>query len=709
MSPRIVEASWPLSSLGEALDVLAVFLGAPPMSSGVQAPPMGAEPAALTRWLEVFECGSLLAFQPLESSLGALEAVLQRDLPKLAFLPCEEGGRMVVILESSRRGLWLVCPDGRRTLVGRAELADALAAPLLAEARDEIEPFLDLAAVPAHRRASARRAILGDWLAERQASVLWNVRISAGAPVWLQAKRAGLPRLAALFTLAFAASQAFVVASWWMLGQGVFSGHLEAGYQRGWALVLLSTLPFVIAANLLQGRFSIVAGQLMKARLLRGVTSVDPDQLKHEGVGHQIGRVIEADTFELLTLSGGFFAILGLFQLFAAGVVLAIGPGGIYHVAALLIFCGVILWSAHQYRKARSRWSSASLALTHGAVERMVGNRTRLVQQPESSWHEEEDRELGAAFVASAEMDRRDVAVRAFAPRGWLVFGLLAFLPALFIDRLPMANLALGIGGVLMAYEGIFLLSQSLVQLVHARSSWELVRDLFHAAASRPSAPHRSVMAASKDEAAQEEALPLVEASQIAFRYATRATPILEGCRLTIALRDRILLAGPPGGGKSTLAALLAGLRDTQEGTLLLDGFDRHTLGKEEWRKRVVLVPQFHDNHVFTASLAFNLLVGRRWPAHDEDYRAAEEVCRGLGLGPLIERMPGGMTEMVGEGGWRLSHGERSRVFVARAILQSPRLLILDESFGALDPDNVLRCLEYVMQEPCAVVVISHP
>ena len=69
---------------------------------------------------------------------------------------------------------------------------------------------------------------------------------------------------------------------------------------------------------------------------------------------------------------------------------------------------------------------------------------------------------------------------------------------------------------------------------------------------------------------------------------------------------------GPP------LVSLLTGLRTPASGVLLLDGLDRATLGADGWRQRVVAAPQFHENHVFTESLAFNLLMGRRWPPRPE-------------------------------------------------------------------------------------------
>jgi ATP-binding cassette subfamily B protein len=183
----------------------------------------------------------------------------------------------------------------------------------------------------------------------------------------------------------------------------------------------------------------------------------------------------------------------------------------------------------------------------------------------------------------------------------------------------------------------------------------------------------------------------------------------LQGIDLVVRPGDRILLEGSSGGGKSTLGALLSGLREPDQGLLLLGGLDRPTLGLAGWRRRVAAAPQFQENHVFSATFAFNLLMGRAWPASPADLAEAEAVCRELGLGDLLERMPGGLMQMVGETGWQLSHGERSRVYLARALLQNVDLIVLDESFAALDPGNLQKALRCVNARARAVLVIAHP
>jgi ABC-type transport system involved in cytochrome bd biosynthesis fused ATPase/permease subunit len=112
---------------------------------------------------------------------------------------------------------------------------------------------------------------------------------------------------------------------------------------------------------------------------------------------------------------------------------------------------------------------------------------------------------------------------------------------------------------------------------------------------------------------------------------------------------------------------------------------------------------------VLTGTFAFNFLMGRHWPAHETDFATAEQVCRELGLGDLLERMPLGLLQMVGETGWQLSHGERSRLYLARALLQQAELVVLDESFAALDPDTLDRCLRCALARAPTLLVIAHP
>ena len=134
-------------------------------------------------------------------------------------------------------------------------------------------------------------------------------------------------------------------------------------------------------------------------------------------------------------------------------------------------------------------------------------------------------------------------------------------------------------------------------------------------------------------------------------------------------------------------------------------GSTRFTGSEAQWRRLVASVPQFHENHIFAQTFAFNVdPVGGFYGLSAE----AEEICRELDLGQVLSRMPAGGAQLLGETGWQLSHGERSRVFLARALLQRARLVILDESFAALDPDTMQKVIACVRRRAATLIVIAH-
>jgi ATP-binding cassette, subfamily B, bacterial len=263
---------------------------------------------------------------------------------------------------------------------------------------------------------------------------------------------------------------------------------------------------------------------------------------------------------------------------------------------------------------------------------------------------------------------------------------------------------------MLLAYQAFQKLTTGMWHLAGAAIVWEHVAPLFQAAAPPEGGGATAFALIPPSAAGSSNGAPTVlETYDLTFRYRDRGAPVLQGCALRVHAGDRLLLEGPSGGGKFILASLLSGLRAPESGLLLLRGLDRQTLGTEGWRRQVVAAPQFHENHVLTETFAFNLLMGRRWPPQPEDLEAAERICRELGLDDLISHMPAGLLQMVGETGWQLSHGERSRLYMARALLQAADLVILDESFAALDPETLQRCLHCALKRAATLLVIAHP
>lgn len=682
------ETSWPSSRVGEALEVLSREAGMDGTASpGLRTGEVAREAARLGWEAEA-----------VDAAYGEVERLVRACAPALLRLP---GERVLAVAGCRRRWVTVVAPSGLRR-VPLSRVAQALRSPLEDAAGRGVERLVDKAGVRGARRERARAALLGQRLQRHRLDCGWLLRLPPGASFREQARQAGLYRDFLSFVGAYAVSYSLLLASWWALGAGVLRGRLVWDSLLAWALLLLTLIPFRLVSVWSRARLAVGAGGLLKRRLLAGALRLQPEEVRHQGAGQALGRVIESESVETLALNGGFLAVAGVVETLLSSVALAAGSAGWVHVLLLGGWCAVTIGMGRKLYLDRRRWTDRRLEMTHDLVERLVGHRTRLVQEPREQWHAEEDRLLDLYLQDSKRFDRSKALLIAAVPRGWLLVSLAVLLPGFVNGSASTSLLALGVGGTLAAYRGFLRCAEGFSHLSGAILSWGYAGELFRAAA-RPEAEGMG------DPGIAEGSEVVLEALDLTYRHQDRGRPVLAGCTLRIARGERLLLEGPSGGGKSTLAALLTGLRQPDSGLVLLRGLDWHTVGREAWRRRVVLAPQFHENHVFTETFAFNLLMGRRWPPAEEDLEEAAEVCRELGLGDLLARMPSGLQQIVGETGWQLSHGERSRLYMARALLQGAEVVLLDESFAALDPENLEQALDCALKRAPTLLVIAHP
>ena len=704
--------SWPSSRLGEALEALARTGDLAPRSVEVPPPPHnlardGAE--GLGRWIEA-TAGSLgLEAEPVDVSYAEVERLVRSAGPALLRLPGAGEPHFLALLSGRRRAVSILGPDHLLHRLRPDVICRALCHELEQLHIAQVDQLLGAAKVPKRRQARARVAILHERLSPVRLDDGWLLRLPPGASIWRQVRQARLSRHLLVLIGAHTVQYFLVLLSWWLMGRGALEGRLDQGWLLAWALILLTTVPFRLLTIWSQGVLAIGAGGLLKRRLLYGVLRLEPEEVRHQGAGQFFGRVLESQAVESLALGGGFLALVAGVELIMAAVVLGKGAGGTLHVLLFLGWVALALllnWWSFSYRQ---RWTEARLGLTHDLVERMVGHRTRLAQEPREHWHDGEDQALERYFALSRETDGIAL-VQTLVPGGWLIVGLLGLTPAFVSGSGSPAALAVSLGGILLASRTLGKLALSLSYFMGAAIAWKQVALFFHAGA-RPevSGPPAYALALGPRSPEAENGQPVLDACDLIFRYHERGEPVLRGGNLRVCAGDRILLEGPSGGGKSTLASLLTGLRLPQSGQLLLQGLDWQTLGSEGWRRRVAGAPQFHENHVFSDTFAFNLLMGRRWPAQPEDLQQAETLCRALGLGDLLDRMPAGLLQRVGETGWQLSHGERSRLYIARALLQDADLVVFDESFAALDPETLDQVLRCVLDRASTVLVIAHP
>ena len=705
--------TWPLASLGAGLEALARHSGLLPRGAGVvdalELPPsvQGASLAELDRWINWAGARLGLEAESVDGAVPQFETVLRRAGPAVLHLHSPQGGRRCALLLACRRGqLLLLGPDARVRRCPIEALRAAACAAFEAPLAPEIDALMTDAAVPAPRRAAVRALMLAQRLAEQRVEGCWLLRLPATAPFAWQLKRAGLPRRLLALLACYAALYGLEIAGWRLIGAAALDGRLDFGWLAAWVLLLLSLLPLRALSGWLDASFALEVGRMLKQRLLAGSLRLHLDVVRRLGTGQLLGRVMESQALEGLALSGGIGVVVATLELLFAAWILSQGAAGGLHLLLLALWLGVTLLLAWRYTRVLQRWTQQRLDMGNELIERMVGHRTSLAQEQPARRAAADDSTLAGYLQTSREMDRAITPIVAAAPGGWILLALLGLGPAFVGGSATPAGLAISLGGVLFAHRALGGISGGLSSLARAALAWQRVGEIFKAGAEAPS-PQPFITAFQLHDMKRDTATPLLDASQLHFSYRC-GQPVLRGADLRIGHGERILLQGASGGGKSTLAALLVGLRQPDSGLLLLAGLDRHTLG-DSWHQLATEAPQFHENHVLTGTLAFNLLMGRNWPASAAELQEAQALCQDLGLGPLSARRPGGLQQRIGETGWQLSHGEKSRLFLARALLQRAPLTVLDESFAALDPATLRLCLDCALQRTRALVVIAHP
>lgn len=187
------------------------------------------------------------------------------------------------------------------------------------------------------------------------------------------------------------------------------------------------------------------------------------------------------------------------------------------------------------------------------------------------------------------------------------------------------------------------------------------------------------------------------------FHHAGRVD-LLENFSLTIPGGKVIALIGKSGCGKSTLAKLIAGLYTLQSGNIRIGLYNLQDLSLDCCRQQIVLVPQ--DAHFWSRSILENFRLGNPQVTFEQIVRA----CQIAGADEFISKLPYKYQTILGEFGANISGGQRQWLAIARAIVNDPPVLILDESTGALDPVSETQVLEQLLEhrQGKTTIMISH-
>jgi ATP-binding cassette subfamily B protein len=194
-----------------------------------------------------------------------------------------------------------------------------------------------------------------------------------------------------------------------------------------------------------------------------------------------------------------------------------------------------------------------------------------------------------------------------------------------------------------------------------------------------------------------------IDLANVCFRYPSNRGQLLIA-HLSIRAGEQVAIVGENGAGKSTLGKLLARLYDVDSGSISIAGHDLRGIELRSLREQVCYAP-LHPI-LFNATIASNLRLARASVLDAELEQAVEHV----GLTDWVGTLPEGLNQAIGPGGAQLSGGQRQRLGVARAILQRPRVLILDEATSSLDAvseQQLLSCLPTVLSGS-TIIVISH-
>ena len=231
-----------------------------------------------------------------------------------------------------------------------------------------------------------------------------------------------------------------------------------------------------------------------------------------------------------------------------------------------------------------------------------------------------------------------------------------------------------------------------------AQKTFASIRQVQAALSSRPSVTNAvGALMLSRQHAAE------IEFDAVKFGY-SRNKDLLHVASLRILPGEQVAIAGENGAGKSTLVRLIARLYDPVSGEVRLGGEDIRNIHLKSLRQSVCYLPR--DPVLFDGTIVSNLQFVRATASDQE----IENAIRIVGLSDLIRSLPSGLGQRIGPDGCQLSGGERQRLALARAILQQPRVLILDEATSCLDPSAEITILESLRTKlsTSTFIVVTH-
>ena len=699
----IEQISWNWGSAGSAMNLLARTMGLSETSQqhpqaileersgGNSLPDLAG--LADSRGLEV-------TF--ISTSCKSLERTLSDALPLI--LPLSDDRRFLVLLKTRGRHLICLGQNSEQRAIPTAEILNRMAPESDSNGPSEpVPPVL-------HDEKSERKLRTARDHLQRQNRSLdlgWMITRQPAMQLKQQLLHTDFLKLSASHLVVHIGQFVCWIASWYFLAQAILDEPMRSAWLIFWLLALVSAFLLGTISTWLMQITGILLGSESKVFLLQSALRMNNQNIRRTGLGELIARMLDANAFDALAKKGGInVGVASVELVLAAILILATTGWSALAWVFLAVLSALVVWCRLYYLRYTS-WQKSKLGVTATHTEEMVGHRTRQSLIGQRELHDQEDTRLSQYVRDSRTADAVLVNIE-LIPRCWLLSAVLVVFVLSFSSTqsgLSTVTLAVLIGIVLLTYRSLQTLCSGAQQLMQGIASYQRINEF--CADLNETDPADSDAASGL--VANPEFAGNLEVNGIGFGYRESQGHVLRHCDFKIPEGDRSVLSGASGGGKSTLASILSGRIRADEGSVMIGGLDRPSIGIHRWRSLVRSVPQANYNHLISDSLAFNLLMGRNWPPSREDIREAEELCHELGLGAMLGRMPAGIMQFVGEQGWRMSQGEQARVYLARSLLQSPEMLVLDEPLAALDPataNETLNCLE---RRASRLMLIAHP
>ena len=233
-------------------------------------------------------------------------------------------------------------------------------------------------------------------------------------------------------------------------------------------------------------------------------------------------------------------------------------------------------------------------------------------------------------------------------------------------------------------------------QYQEARASLEVAQDIFNQPPEPKPIDPKNITNLEK-----------ISFQDVSFRYNETDEEALRDISFRVDKGKTIAFVGLSGSGKSTIIKLLVGLYRPTQGQIMINNFDNQSLNLESWRKTIGYVSQ--DTQLFAGTIAENLRFIKPEATDEECFQVLKEAS----IINIVERDSSGLQAKIGEGGLKLSGGEKQRLAIARALLRKPQLLIFDEATSSLDSlteKMITRTISEISQtkKELITVLIAH-